>query len=398
MRALTFALLLIAACEKEIELPDAIRGRGTSLVIDSDAPTGRTGWWPEVVFSADDVPHIAYCDAERGDLVYATRAGNQWQRMIVEERGAVGKYVSLAVNSKGEPGIAFYDQTQKYLRYAWRTGDSWQSERIAWGLEIGHGSVLNYDDQDRAHLYYYVPSGRLVHNTRIEAGQWQAATLAPAVGGFSARMSLVDREDGYWLSFVNWGFTDTALMLAEAVGDREVKLHTIAEDDGPGWRSFIAFEGRAEPTLLFSESRKERIKIARPTPEGWDNQLLVRRAGNFSGAPLPAGGWVIAYEDIFWGNAGNGIVKYLRYQDGAYTKVEVDNESPAGEYIDVATNSKGELLIAYYSEPIKGLKVYDETAAGKSAKAPPPRSREQQVNDDANVEAQVGGQNQKDSQ
>lgn len=398
MKRAVLACLLLVACEEEVELPDAVAGRGAILVLDADAPSGRTGWWPDVVFDAQDVPHIAYCDAERGDLVYATREGSQWQRTIVEERGAVGKYVSLAVNSKGEPGIAFYDQTQKYLRYAWRREGNWQTERVAWGLEIGHGSVLHYDTNDVAHLFYYVPSGRLVHNVRTPDGKWQASTLTPAVGGFSARLSLVDRPEGYWLSFVNWGFKDTTLMLAEKPNDGTLTLHTIAEDDGPGWRSFVVFEKGPKPTLLFSESLKERIKIARPTKNGWDNRLLIRRAGNFAGAALPSGGWVIAYEDIFWGNAGNGLVKYLRYEGGVFTKVEVDSDAPAGEYIDVAVNSKGELLIAYYADRVKGLKIYDESRAGAGAKAPPPRSATGKVQAEPDVEPEVGGQNQKDPQ
>ncbi|MEM6733209.1 MAG: hypothetical protein AAF658_16745, partial [Myxococcota bacterium] len=199
------ALAVVAACEEELELPDATGGRGLVTIIDTGGEDGKTGWWPSVAFAPDDTPHISYCDAHLGNLMHATRTNGEWQTEVVEHWGAVGKYSALAVDSKGNPGIGFYDQGHKYLRYAWREEGVWKTERIAWGLEIGQGSEIAFDAEDVPHLFYYVPSGRLVHSWRTGPGNWDAETVAEAVGGFSARISVTPRSDGYWVSFVNWG-------------------------------------------------------------------------------------------------------------------------------------------------------------------------------------------------
>lgn len=349
------------ACEKEVELPEAIAGRGHIEIIERGADEGETGWWPSIVFGTDDTPHLAYCDAHRGDLRYAYRTENGWHLEVVEKEGAVGKYLALALDSRDRPGIAFYDQSKKYLRYAWRSETGWKTERIAWGREIGMASELHFDRSDRAHLFYYVPSGRLVHNQRRAEGDWQAETFAEVLGGFSARISVSPRSEGYWVSFVDWGFKDTALMLAEPRPDGGHRIETVTDRYGPGWRSVLAFE-KDKPILVYSQSLKERIKIAKRVNNEWKSEVLLRRAANFAGTQTVDGDLVIAYEDIFWSNAGNGTVKYLRRGKDGWTKVIADDEGPAGEYIDVAVNSKGEILIAYYSETIRGLKVYDETS------------------------------------
>ncbi|MEO0812947.1 MAG: hypothetical protein AAFY60_08790, partial [Myxococcota bacterium] len=194
--AVLLVVLCVSACEEEIELPDAIGGRGAITVVDAGGDEGKTGWWPSLAFSKDDIPHISYCDAHRGNLMHAARKDGQWQVETVEHRGAVGKYTSLAVNSKGEPAISFYDQGHKYLRYAWKENGAWKSERVAWGLEIGMGSELVFDERDTAHLFYYVPSGRLVHNQRTGPGEWSAQNVDDAVGGASA----ADRSGGLVVS------------------------------------------------------------------------------------------------------------------------------------------------------------------------------------------------------
>lgn len=370
---IALVLPLLLSCEKELELPPAVGGRGTITVIDAGGEHGKTGWWPSIAFASDDIPHLSYCDAHRGNLMYAIRKDGQWRTEIVEHRGAVGKYTAIAVNSAGEPAIAFYDQGHKYLRYAWREGDEWKTERIAWGLEIGMGSELVFDERDAAHLFYYVPSGRLVHNQRVGPGKWQAQTVDDAVGGFSARISVVPRSDGFWVSYVDWGFKDTALMLARPQPKGGYRSELIADQKGPGWRSVLFFEGDL-PSVIYSQSLEERIKLTDRNDGEWEPVTMLRRAGNFAGTQAPNGDLILAYEDIFWGHAGNGTVKYLRRSGDTWTRVLVDDEGPAGEYIDVATDSEGKPLIAYYSDAIRGLKVYDETSGATSERAAPPPS------------------------
>jgi len=360
-----FAILAAASiacgCDDELDIPAAEVAQGTISVLDTGGPRGRTGWWPSVAFDSQDTPHVSYCDAYHGDLKYATRVGRSWKVSSVISKGKVGKYTALAVDSRRRPAITFYDQDMKYLRYAWQVEDgTWKDERIAWGLEVGMGGELRFDEKDVPHLFYYIPSGSLIHAHKPAAdAKWVKRVVAEATGGFSVRISPVLRPDGFWLSFVDWNFKDTALHLARPTADGfEVEL--IADRRGPGWRSQLLFEND-QPVILFSQSFTEDMRMARRVDDDWEFTRVLRQASNFAAVATPGGDVVVAYEDVAHSSAGAGTLKLLRRHDGEWKRYTVDTEGPAGSYLSLATDSMGRALVAYYSATIRGIKVYDES-------------------------------------
>src|SRR5690606_1784551 len=90
----------------------------------------------------------------------------------------------------------------------------WRTERIAWGLEVGMAAELRFDPQGIPHVFYYIPSGKLIHAWRPKPNHWEKETVYEATGSFSIRIDAVLRPDGFWVSFVHWSFTDTTLFLA----------------------------------------------------------------------------------------------------------------------------------------------------------------------------------------
>ncbi|MEE8409379.1 MAG: hypothetical protein V3T05_07225, partial [Myxococcota bacterium] len=202
--------LVLSACDREIHIGATQTAPGSITILDTVGPRGETGWWPSLAIDHNDQPHLSFCDAYDADLKYATRVGKQWRVESVISEGKVGKYTALDVDSKGRVGIAFYDQDKKYLRYAYQIDDgAWKHERVAWGLEVGMGGELRFDTDDVPHMFYYLPSGKLIHAKKPAGSEWQKEVVAEVNGGFSVRISPVLRRDGFWISFVDWNFTDT---------------------------------------------------------------------------------------------------------------------------------------------------------------------------------------------
>lgn len=365
------AVLALVACdETPLAGAPAQPAPGSIVILDTGGPQGRTGWWPSLAIDGKDQAHLSYCDAHNGDLRYATNAGGAWRTEIVISEGAVGKYTAVGVDTRGGVGIAFYDQDTKYLRYAWREpGGAWQSEKIAWGLEIGMGAELRFDDADVPHLFYYVPSGRLVHAWKPAGKEWQKEEISKATGGHSVRISPVMRPEGFWLSFTDWDFSDTTLYLSrQRQGGFEHEV--VDREEAPGWRSQLFFEGDA-PWLLYTRNRTRQLRLAERVDGAWRSKLVVSNVGNFAAGRTSTGDIIAAYEDtgrLVHGKSDPGKVRLLRRRGGVWERYEVDNEAPCGSYMALATDSRGGFVLAYFSDAIRGLKIYSEGGAQSSGR------------------------------
>lgn len=393
-------------------------GEGVVRVLDNQGPEGDTGWWPSVVFDRHDVPHISFCDAQRGDLRYATKVGGQWRVTTALSQGNVGKYTSVAVDSQGRVAIAFYDQDQKLLRYARRPlakkGEAssaagtapWPTERVAWGLEIGFAAELRFDDNDEAHLFYYLPSGRLAHAHRKSDGRWRKEVVAVVTGSFTVRIDPKLRADGFWLTYVDWNFRNTRLLLASPVGtgaaarpriplseqgrllSKDVqslnlgpsRFHkdVVSTRKSPGWRSQLFFGPAGQPIVMYTSSLNGQLRLTERRVVGdvkelgpferdrdyealWHDRMILEHVGNFAASRLSDGSYGIAYEDITRSKVGEGLVRYARLRQGTLTRHAFDHEGPSGEYLDMAVNSRGQAIVVYYAKDIRGIRIYDES-------------------------------------
>ncbi len=359
------------ACDDKLPEPPLEAAPGRVEVLDAGGTGGDTGWWPSVVFDKHDQPHLAYCDARRGDLRYATREAGSWHTETVVSKGAVGKYAALALSPDDRPAIAFYDQDRKLLRYAYQQGDgTWQTERVAWGLEAGIGSQLRFDARGTPHLFYYLPNGKFVHATREDSAEgptWHRKTVADALGGYSASPSVRLRSDGFWIAFVDWNFVDTKLLLAQPKGDGSLSIEHLQLERGAGWHTFLAFLG-AKPRVLYSVSLAREIRWAWRKAGKWKSQRLIADGGNFAAAQDASGNLAIVYEDIHLGQEGLGTLKYMRQSGKSWRRFRIDDEGPVGDYMAIALDSRGRPLIAYHSRPLSSLKIYDETTPSAAPK------------------------------
>ncbi len=428
-KALLVAVLgpVFWACPDTVELPPLEKtAPGQVSVLDNSGPEGDTGWWPSIAFDTQDIPHISYCDAHQGDLRYATKVMGAWQVSSVLTKGNVGKYTAIGADSKGGVGIVFYDQDVKWLRYAHRDASSpqigagsdtagpnknnleleagWKTERIAWGLEIGVAAELRFDADDRPHVFYYIPSGRLAHAYRVTnpdgSGSWKKEVVADATGSFTVRIDAELRDEGFWVSYVDWNFSNTSLFLASPLGKGEDARVPVFKDTtperfkrkrgaikeriiygppsfhrdlitdrrGPGWRSQLLFFGEL-PHMLYSLNRKPYVYLASPSSEpteespfSFEHSLVLTDVNNFAAVKTGPTTAAIAYEDIKGSAGKNGVVRYATLKNGVIDhRYAIDNDGANGKYLTMAANSQGQIVIVYYASAIKGLKVYDET-------------------------------------
>lgn len=332
-------------------------------VLDAPADSeGDTGWWPNVLFDHRNVAHIAFCDAHNGDVRYATETAAGWQVRSIFSQGAVGKYIAMDVDTQNRVGLMYYDQDKRYLHYARqsRAEGPWDDERVAWGRELGIGGALRFDNAGVPHLFYYLPAGNLVHATKgPRDADWTKSILAEVQGVYSMRTGAITRPDGVWLSYADWKMRDSALYLGHLVQDGNWDTRVVANEHGPGWRSQLVFVGDA-PTVIHSQHLTTQTSVSAPTAQGnWVTRPLVSQGSSFA-ATVWNDKVVIAFQDTSDAKAGAAVRYTVQSHQGPWPVYTVDASSPAGGYLAAAVSAKGRLLIAYYADAERSLKLYDE--------------------------------------
>jgi hypothetical protein len=159
------------------------------------------------------------------------------------------------------------------------------------------------------------------------------------------------------LSYVNWNFKETALFLGKP-GKGAFQVETVADRHTPGWRSQLMFHDDL-PYLYHSQSHKEHLRLSEKGAEGWQSTILKRRVANFVAEQAPGGDDVIAFQDISTSRE-RSTLSYIRRRGQTWHEYTVDDTPGVGQYVDMAIDSKGRMLITYYDTQTRGLKIYEE--------------------------------------
>lgn len=208
------ALLVIAAglatlgCARDAPIPVREPAPGSVLLVAAPPPqrvqAGEAkrgvGWYPDVEVDAARRVHIAFTDADVGDVLYAVSpadAATPGEPELVEATGAAGAFVRLALAPGDVPIISSFNQSDHTLRVAHRPSDEaamraagaliddiaagaaaaralapgWVGEDIAFGDEAGAGSALAVDGEGRIHLAYGVAGTRMRYARRPATAQ-----------------------------------------------------------------------------------------------------------------------------------------------------------------------------------------------------------------------------------
>jgi len=162
-------------------------------------PRRGMGWYPNVEADGEGRLHLAWVDADAGDVRYAVTApgGSSLAEppMTVDALGAVGSFLRLALAPGGAPLMTYARQDTAIFRFAWRpldravmraaggavdadgvfpelptqttTGAPVQllggfiGEEVGYGEQVGRGSSLTADKEGRVAIAYYSADDRL---------------------------------------------------------------------------------------------------------------------------------------------------------------------------------------------------------------------------------------------
>ena len=157
-----------------------------------------TGWYPNIEVDASSRLHVAWVDADPGDVRYAVTVPGgsalEGDVVTVDAQGAAGSFLRLALLPGGAPVLSYARQDTQIFRFAWRPSDrivmkaagadvdvapfphlpsattsggpialltGFVGEEVGFGDQVGRGSALGVDRAGRIVLPYYSADDRL---------------------------------------------------------------------------------------------------------------------------------------------------------------------------------------------------------------------------------------------
>lgn len=410
----------LAACSREVAVPMK-EAEAASIVVVAGPPAERVqageakrgvGWYPDVEVDSDGRVHVAWTDADVGDVLYAVSpagATTLGEPEPVETTGAAGAFVRLALAPGGVPVVSTFNQSDHTLRVAHRPADEaamkaagaaiddepaapaaaralakgWVGEDIAFGDDAGAGSALAVDADGRVHLAYGVGGMRMRYARRPAnasafgakgTGHWEKIDIDPKTGQSPAVKNDIELfDDGtVVVSYCDWQVAMAHLRLAvRAPGAVSFTVQSAREQPKPG------IDGPSNALLRRADGKLDVAAVRLD-----DASLLVGTFDPKAPAPLvdrvavtPARGpavvqrssdgtlWILVRDPVERRERVPGLylVEVPPVQPGEAskaTRVLLEKGTTDDPWIDLALRSDGKPIAVWFSEEAKGLKLY----------------------------------------
>jgi hypothetical protein len=412
---------MMAACSEKAQAP-LVRPPGGSVNAVALTPADRkpaegqdivlgNGWYANVEIDDDDRIHLAWVDADKGDVLYTTvepGGATPEPPSVVEHKGAVGSYLRLALAPGGVPVLAYYHQDERTLRLAHRPsdlatlasrgvvvdqtppaakpplggermGEGFVGEDVTFGDHVGMAGSLFVDGQGVPHLTYYAKGSRYRY-ARREVG---LPAFGPSANGrfllqdvdkqggssFTMRSDLRVRDDGTVItSFCNWTFSDAMLKVGvKKPGAKVFDVVTWPETGGSdGWQSTLIDDGNAG-FLVYSvaigdqklwESRFNPVDMLVP-PERQERltrpaAAIVRRRADGTSLALVRGNG----SDPATDPSGVFLVELPRTGAPLKDRMLLDEGASTDPWIDLALRKDGRPVAVWTTSDHREMRIY----------------------------------------
>ena len=413
-----WALLLVAAaalgCHREVPVPTHEPAAGALSVV-AAPPAERiaageakrgVGWYPNVAVDETDRVHLAWTDADVGDVLYAVSPAGAVQPGApepVEVAGAAGGFVKLALAPGGLPVISLYHQGDHTLKVAHRPRDGaamkaagaviddepapaaayrpgapgWALEEIAFGDEAGAESALTVDAQGRAHLIYTTGGDRLRYARRPAdvpafgaggVGHWEKIDVDTIGPSPQVRADLRVQDDATVVaSYCDW---------------QVVMSHWRLAIRKPGEISFTVTPARAEPKAGFDglasalwrgqagkldavavrldDQSLTSAPLDPASPAPFEERTRIARARGPSVMRRAPDGtvWLLTRDPHDAELPGLFLVEVPHGDPQKARRIVLDRGTQDDAWIDLALRAGGRPIAVWFSEDGKALKMY----------------------------------------
>ncbi len=268
------------------------------------------------------VPWVGFYDETHKDLVLGkwNTVDVKWDHQAIAASGDMGRYVSLAIDSKGKPHMSYLDFDNKNLMYAYQKPDnSWEFELVDSFGDVGYFTSLALNSNDQPYISYYDRSNEQIkYAFYITPGGWNTFALAK-VGDDDDDEELNEAYSSIALSngmprIAYYDYNSSSI-----VGDVKIAVASSAYPIESSWSFPKVISGSKYVSMVIEE--------------GTDNRH-------------------ICYYDAI-----DGDLEYEYWNSiDPWVPATLDSSGDVGLYCSIALNGAGQPAISYYDAYLGNLK------------------------------------------
>jgi hypothetical protein len=289
--------------------------------------------------TSNHYPHIAY----GGDhLYYASYTGSTWQLDTIDSAYGVGKYASLALDSSNRPHISYYDTLNGALKYAAYDGSAWQVSTVDSAMLAA--ALLTPGDQTLEIDPELAPRAADPREWGQTALNLPGEFLVGSSEEFQAPVEFL--ESGLPLPAPAWTEALEGELTLGSVDPSSSLSPASIDGRGLGLYTSIALDPFNKPAISYYDAGNGDLKYARWNGSTWEISVVdgTGDVGLYTSLAVDGSG----YAHISYYDASNQDLKYARWTGVGWEIRKADTDGDVGGQTSIALDSNKNPHISYY--------------------------------------------------
>ncbi|MCD6094773.1 hypothetical protein J7J39_02635 [bacterium] len=253
----------------------------SSTISSNEEIVGDGGFGNSLTISPSGALGISFIN-ERGELIFAHKIKNHWEREVVDSHILPGNATSVAFDKKGNPNILYISPSNLQkpvkpsetgnsfcLKLATKVNKGWEIKKVFNSAALS--SNLLFDRNNICHISFWSPLKGLMYAKKINE-KWNIETIDGGRVGWWNSLAL-DKDQHPYISYFDFG--NKNLLFIFFNGEKWKKEVVDFGPDIGRWNS-ISLDKKDIPYISYFD-QSNGLKYAKRVKGGWEIEIIDKK-------------------------------------------------------------------------------------------------------------------------